>query len=131
MKRMMTIFAAVTLTIGCQNDQPRAKTADKMSDDTNLARAQDQSQQANKVNSDKLQLAAAFWGPMPTGVAVSKTGRVFVNFPRWGDPVEFTVGEVKNGKVTAFPDNDSNKLDENDAKNTLVSVQSVVVDEQD
>ena len=23
-------------------------------------------------------------GPMPTGVSVSATGRVFVNYPRWG-----------------------------------------------
>ena len=26
-------------------------------------------------------------GAMPTGVAASQTGRVFVNFPRWGDQV--------------------------------------------
>jgi hypothetical protein len=29
-------------------------------------------------------------GPMPSGVAVSETERIFVNFPRWFDPVEFT-----------------------------------------
>jgi hypothetical protein len=28
-------------------------------------------------------------GPMPTGVAVSRCGRIFVNFPRWpGNPAE-------------------------------------------
>ena len=32
-------------------------------------------------------------GPMPTGVSVSATGRVFVNFPKWGDDVRFTVAE--------------------------------------
>src|SRR5260370_1434155 len=30
----------------------------------------------------KLELVATFHGPMPTGVTVSRSGRVFVNFPR-------------------------------------------------
>ena len=34
----------------------------------------------------------AFYDQMPTGVTVSDTGRVFVNFPRRGDKVDFTVG---------------------------------------
>ena len=33
----------------------------------------------------KLELVATFNGPMPTGVTVSQKGRIFVNFPRWGD----------------------------------------------
>jgi len=65
---------------------------------------------------------------MPTGVAVSHNGRIFVNFPRWGDPVEFTVGEVKHGKVTPYPDAAMNKLDTSDQTDHLISVQSVVVD---
>lgn len=51
-----------------------------------------------------LEVVATFDGPMPTGVTVSKAGRVFVNYPRWGDAVEFTVAEVKAGKATAYPD---------------------------
>src|SRR5262245_54915555 len=39
----------------------------------------------------KLELVASFSGPMPTGVTVSEKGRIFVNFPQWGDPVDFTV----------------------------------------
>ena len=34
----------------------------------------------------KLETVALFHGPMPTGVTVSHQGRIFVNFPRWGDP---------------------------------------------
>ena len=30
----------------------------------------------------KIELVATFDGPMPTGVTVSHTGRIFVNFPR-------------------------------------------------
>ena len=34
-----------------------------------------------------LEPVAYFDGAMPTGVTVSHTGRVFVNFPKWGDEV--------------------------------------------
>ena len=63
-----------------------------------------------------------FRGPMPTGVTVSRSGRIFVNFPRWGDPVDFTVGEIRNGKVVAYPGGGADPF---------VSVQSVVVDALD
>ncbi len=36
----------------------------------------------------------ALLGPMPTGVTVSHSGRIFVNFPQWGDDVTATVAEV-------------------------------------
>ena len=55
-----------------------------------------------------LETVAEFYDQMPTGVAVSASGRVFVNFPRWGDDVKFTVGEVRNGKAAAYPNQDMN-----------------------
>jgi len=64
-------------------------------------------------------------GPMPTGVTVSRDNRIFVNFPRWEDKVQFTVAEIKDGKVVPYPDAPSNAGDKPD---TLFSVQSVVVD---
>jgi sugar lactone lactonase YvrE len=76
----------------------------------------------------KLELVATFDGPMPTGVTVSHTGRVFVNYPRWGDPVTFTVAELKDGKATAYPDEKFATFDKARPAETLVSVQSVVVD---
>jgi sugar lactone lactonase YvrE len=78
-----------------------------------------------------VELVAVFDGPMPTGVAVSHTGRIFVCFPRWGDPVDFTVAELKDGKAVAFPDLEINKHDPKRAADTFVSVQSVVVDARD
>jgi sugar lactone lactonase YvrE len=77
----------------------------------------------------KLEVVATFDGPMPTGVTVSNDGRVFVNFPRWGDQVEFTVAELRSGKTVAYPNAEINHYtgSENQAE-TLVSVQSVVVD---
>lgn len=74
---------------------------------------------------------ATFDGPMPTGVTVSKTGRIFVNFPRWGDDVEFTVAELVEGKAKPFPSAEFNRLNRSKPADGLVSVQSVVVDSAD
>ena len=79
----------------------------------------------------KMETVAQFNGPMPTGVTVSHSGRVFVNFPRWGDNVTASVVELKNGKEIPFPDAALNTLDANDMEHHLVSVQSVVVDPKD
>lgn len=95
----------------------------------------------------KLETVATFRGPMPTGVTVSSKGRIFVNFPRWGDKVPFTVAELKGGRAVPYPDLESNFFGGNGdrAKHavattpeseglrsvSLVSVQSVVVDPAD
>lgn len=79
----------------------------------------------------KLEQVAAFAGSMPTGVTVAQNGRIFINFPRWGDPVPFTVAEVVNGTAVAYPNAAINKLDKARAAETFVSVQSVVVDPRD
>ena len=46
----------------------------------------------------------AFNGAMPTGVTVTETGRIFINFPRWGDDVPYTVAEIKQGHLVPYPD---------------------------
>lgn len=74
---------------------------------------------------------AFFDGAMPTGATVSHGGRVFVNFPKWGDDVEFTVAELRDGKPVAYPDQATNRTDPDDPAAALVSVQSVVVDPAD
>ncbi len=78
-----------------------------------------------------LEPVAYFYGAMPTGVSVSQQGRIFVNFPKWGDDVQFTVAEMKNGKAVAYPDESFNQTDPDDPAKALVSVQSVVVDPVD
>jgi sugar lactone lactonase YvrE len=77
----------------------------------------------------QLEVVATFNGPMPTGVTVANNGRIFVNFPRWGDDVEYTVAEVKDGQTAAYPNGWINRYvgGEKQAEK-LVSVQSVVVD---
>lgn len=74
-----------------------------------------------------LEQVFAFRGAMPTGVTVTETGRIFVNFPRWGDDVPFTVGEIRGSKVVPYPDAAINREDNPQG---FLSVQSVVADGQ-
>jgi len=77
----------------------------------------------------QLEVVATFNGPMPTGVTVANSRRIFVNFPKWGDPVESTVAEVKDGKTLPYPNAEINHYVEGDnPADKLISVQSVVVD---
>jgi len=78
-----------------------------------------------------LEPVAYFNEAMPTRVTVSHKGRIFVNFPKWGDNVLFTVAELKNGNAVAYPDETFNQTDPDDHAKALVSVQSVVVDPAD
>jgi sugar lactone lactonase YvrE len=92
---------------------------------------------AERLPSDEplgaLEPVAHFHDAMPTGVTVSQKGRIFVNFPKWGDDVSFTVAEVRDGEAVAYPDEAINQTDTHDlgADTALVSVQSVVVDPAD
>jgi len=69
-----------------------------------------------------------FKNQMPTGVTVSHTSRIFVCYPRWGDTVNFTVAELRNGQEIPYPDEQINQADLTRPADTFVSVQSVVVD---
>lgn len=70
-------------------------------------------------------------GPMPTGVSVSATGRIFVNYPEWGDEVPATVVELRDGQAVPYPDQAWNTPSGDDDAEALVSVQSIVVDPAD
>lgn len=69
------------------------------------------------------------------GVTISKTGRIFVNFPRWVDVPTPSVAEVAtDGSLVAYPNEEINAWDMQpgeSARDHFVSVQSVVVDEDD
>jgi sugar lactone lactonase YvrE len=75
-----------------------------------------------------LETVATFDGPMPIGVTVSHSGRMFVSFPKWGDDVKATVAEVRDGQCVPFPDQSSNSPSDHHDADAFVSVQSVVVD---
>jgi len=69
-----------------------------------------------------------------TGITVSKTGRLFVNFPRWSDRyVNAVLEAMPDGSAKPFPDKDWNEWDMKPATagRHFVCVQSVVVDDTD
>ena len=67
-----------------------------------------------------------------TGVAVTRDGRIFVNYPRWSDDVPVSVGEVMpGGDVKPYPNGEMNRWDDTQSpKNHFVGVQSVYVDRE-
>ena len=91
----------------------------------------DPQQLAAEAPLGELEPVAYFDGAMLTGVTVSRGGRIFVNFPKWGDDVQFTVAEVVDGEVVPYPDRATNETSDEDPASALVSVQSVVVDPAD
>lgn len=83
------------------------------------------------ANKPELEVAAQFPSQQVTGVAVSKTGRLFVNFPFWSDDHTVSVVEVlADGKTQPFPD-DAWNWKEGPVQNRFVCVQSVYVDDED
>jgi sugar lactone lactonase YvrE len=78
-----------------------------------------------------LEVVHLFDGAMPTGVSVSRSGRIFVNFPKWGDDVAFTVAEIRDGRPVAYPSQAVNDNNGDADPEALVSVQSIVVDPAD
>lgn len=66
-----------------------------------------------------------------TGVAVTKDGRLFTNYPYWADKHAYSVVEVINGKPVPYPDSTWNSFQKgDDGQNKFVCVQSVVADDQ-
>lgn len=86
---------------------------------------------AQAVKHGRLERVASFYGPMPTGVTVSHKGRIFINYPHWGDDVKFTVAEVVGGRPVAYPNAQINQINKAHPDMCLYSVQSVVVDPKD
>src|SRR5207237_10753218 len=60
---------------------------------------------------------------------VSKSGRVFVNFPDWSDDHTISVAELIDGKPNAFPNAELNQP--GPPESHFVCVQSVYVDPED
>ncbi|MGI9089146.1 MAG: SMP-30/gluconolactonase/LRE family protein [Chthoniobacterales bacterium] len=77
----------------------------------------------------ELQEVASFPDQQVTGVTVSKTGRVFVNFPDWSDDHTISVAEIIDGKPQPFPNAEWNQAGA--PASHFVCVQSVVVDAED
>lgn len=66
----------------------------------------------------------------PTGIAVSKSGRIFMNFPRWDPDYKYAVGELPPDlTLKPYPDKKWNEWDgKTGARERFVCVQSVYLD---
>ena len=88
---------------------------------------------AQGEQSERLFPVAAFYGPMPTGLALSNDNtKTFVCFPRWQDPTNFTVARLTSEGLEPFPNAEINQYLPEDptafpAAEHFVSVQSVYV----
>src|SRR5258708_32782127 len=58
---------------------------------------------AAEKTTGQIETVFAFYEQMPSGVAVSDSVRVFVNFPRWGDNVVFTACEIVCSELVPYP----------------------------
>jgi Major royal jelly protein len=71
----------------------------------------------------------------PTGVTVTASGRIFVNFPRWIDYPWPSVGEIgKDGSITPYPNEEMNVWDEqpgDSARTHFVCVHTLYTDAED
>ena len=126
----------VLVAVGCakrttQGTDQASRNAVRTGDAAGAARLATARNAASTASTNNIELVAAFYGPMPTGVTVSRQGRIFVNYPKWGDDVDYTVAEIRNGREVPFPSADINRYEKARAADTLVSVQSVVVDPSD
>jgi sugar lactone lactonase YvrE len=68
-----------------------------------------------------------------TGVAVSREGRIFVNYPRWSRAIPMSVGEVAPScEVEPYPDGEWNEWEAGvSVGDHFVCVQSVYIDDDD
>lgn len=68
-----------------------------------------------------------------TGVAISKKGRLFTNYPRWEGPHRYSLVEVLPGnKTVPFPNEQMNNWQPgDDGRDKWVCVQAVYIDDKD
>ncbi len=84
---------------------------------------------AASVSAAELQEVAQFPTTQATGVTVSQGGRIFVNFPDWGDEHPMSVAEIVDAQPKPYPNAEWNT--KGDPKTTFICVQSVVADVKD
>ncbi len=83
-----------------------------------------------------IQLVAYFPNQQATGVAISKSGRIFLSLPRLTSDVPISVGELVDGKIVAYPNPEWNafrnsRASDNVPESEFVCAQAVVMDHHD
>ncbi|WP_158975938.1 L-dopachrome tautomerase-related protein [Cellulophaga sp. L1A9] len=83
---------------------------------------------SSTTKTPEITAVASFTGQQVTGVTLSDTGRIFVNFPRWRKGVTNSVVELSKGIETPFPNKEWNSWEIGDKVEAqkFIGVQSVV-----
>jgi len=89
------------------------------------------SQNMSSQSTPPVQTVARFPGANPIGVTVSRTGRIFMSFPRAFDVGPYDVAEIKNGQPVPYPNAAVNRLGGAPLGQRLFSVQGLTVDAND
>ena len=75
-----------------------------------------------------LEVVAEFDAAWPSGVAVSRSGRIFVSFPRVEQPpAPATLAEIRDGRAVAFPDELVNDPGSGDPKQRFTSIHGLAL----
>ena len=94
--------------------------------------AQDASPAPAAAKGNPITEVAHFQDFQVTGIAVSKTGQLFANFPRWSNDYKYAVALVgEDSSLTPFPDETWNSWQDKDpdVENKFVCVQSITFDD--
>lgn len=115
-----------------KKSSPRTKATARSKVNAGVPRPMEDRPSPSFRSTENLEGVTFFRGAMPTGVAVSRTGRVFVCFPRWGDVLDCSVAEHRKGRLVPYPDPAWNSATAGKPlSEVLLGVQSVYVDSQD
>ena len=78
--------------------------------------------------SKDLEVIAEFSDAWPSGIAVSRSGRIFVSFPRVEmPPAPATLAEIQDGKVVPFPDELMNDTGAGDVTQRFTSIHGIAM----
>jgi sugar lactone lactonase YvrE len=115
MKNIIYLLSLFIVVVSCK-EAPKKK-------------ANSEVEQQDDSISKQVQLVAEFKGQQVTGVTVSATGRIFVNFPRWRKGVANSVVEItKDNQKLAYPNEEWNSWEIGNTveDQKFIGVQSVV-----
>lgn len=130
-RMLMVILASAAILLSAAGCSKLRSLSDLRRGKTDVRESAAAARPTPRPRVDLIEVASS--GRQWTGVAVSRSGRIFLNYPRWSDNVPFSVGELKaSGDVTPFPDSEINTWDDGASPlDHFICVQSVFVDGED
>ena len=129
---VLTLFAALACSADCiaQTTLPETKIQRIVTDSAEISATTlpvaKAGPSAGKRNA-RLQVVALIYATPPAGIVLTRDGRMFLSFPRWGDRVDYSCVQILEGKPSAFPDVKTHR--EADHKDRLFSVQGMDFDD--